>query len=116
MIWGHISDEVAQAARQDIHALKTELRSSQESRWSAVGFMKCVLSIGDLPWNLKKHALDFLLTITLNIDQHEMSEDITFSLHTSSVISTLQVIFYRVLMSEPVNQCALFGLIFFSFF
>ncbi|KAH9625296.1 hypothetical protein KSS87_009054 [Heliosperma pusillum] len=35
VIWGHISDEVVQAARQELHLLKDELRSTQSSRWSA---------------------------------------------------------------------------------
>ncbi|KAK9699904.1 hypothetical protein RND81_08G203200 [Saponaria officinalis] len=100
VIWGHISDEVSQAARQDVHILKDELRSTQSSRWSAVGLIKCVFNLGNLPWNLKKHALEFLLGITENIDQQETSEDTKCSLHTLSVTSTLQAI-TLLIMTAP---------------
>ncbi|XP_074312842.1 aberrant root formation protein 4 [Silene latifolia] len=100
VIWGHISDEVVQAARQDLHILKDELRSTRSSRWSAVGSMKFVFALGNLPWSLKKHALDFLLGITENDDQQEMSEDMLCSLDTLSLISTLQAI-TSLIMTAP---------------
>lgn len=92
MIWGHISDEVAEAAGQDVSVLKRELRTSQSRRWSAVGMMKYIFSLGELPWVLKKHASDFLLVITENSDQQDMNEDMICSFLTPSLITTMQVV------------------------
>lgn len=100
VIWGHISDEVTQAAGQDVSVLQNELKTSQSRRWSAVGMMKYIFSLGELPWVLKKHAVDFLLVITENSDQVEMNEDMICSFLTPTLISTLQAIL-SVIMYAP---------------
>ncbi|KNA17138.1 hypothetical protein SOVF_082920 [Spinacia oleracea] len=100
VIWGHISDEVAEAAGQDVSVLKRELRTSQSRRWSAVGMMKYIFSLGELPWVLKKHASDFLLVITENSDQQDMNEDMICSFLTPSLITTMQAIL-SVIMYAP---------------
>ncbi|CAO2816903.1 unnamed protein product [Amaranthus hypochondriacus] len=92
VIWGHISDEVAQAAGQDESILKDELRSTQSRRWLAFGMMKYIFSLSNLPCVLKKHAADFLLVITENCDQQDMDEDMICSIFTPHVMSTLQAI------------------------
>ncbi|KAL2939953.1 Aberrant root formation protein 4 [Bienertia sinuspersici] len=100
VIWGHISDEVTKAAEQDLTTIKDELRSSQSRRWLAVGMMQYVLSLGRLPWALKKHATEFLLGITENSDQQEMNEDMICSFLTFNLIPTLQAIL-SVIMYAP---------------
>ncbi|XP_021769411.1 aberrant root formation protein 4-like [Chenopodium quinoa] len=99
MIWGHISDEVSQAAGQDVSLLKNDLRTSQSRRWSTIGMMKYIFSLGELPWVLKKHATDFLLVITENSKQ-DVNEDMICSSFTPSLISTLQAIL-SVIMYAP---------------
>lgn len=96
VIWGHISDEVAQAAGQDESILKDELRSTQSRRWLAFGMMKYIFSLSNLPCVLKKHAADFLLVITENCDQQDMDEDMICSIFTPHVMSTLQVVSFLV--------------------
>ncbi|CAI8605887.1 unnamed protein product [Vicia faba] len=64
VIWGHVSEEVAQAAKEDMIVVKDELRNNQIKRWQAIGALKHVLSFVSLPWELKKHTISFLLCIT----------------------------------------------------
>ncbi|XP_050885862.1 aberrant root formation protein 4 [Lathyrus oleraceus] len=64
VIWGHVSEEVAQAAKEDMIAVKDELRDNQIKRWQAIVALKHVLSFVSLPWELKKHTINFLLCIT----------------------------------------------------
>lgn len=100
VIWGYISVIVAHAAEQDLEALKDELRSMQRKRWSAIGMLKYIFSLGKLPFTIKKHAISFLLDITENIDQQELNEDTMCSSLTPSIISSLQGIM-SVVMDAP---------------
>lgn len=100
VIWGYIFVIVAHAAEQDLEALKDELRSMQRKRWSAIGMLKYIFSLGKLPFTIKKHAISFLLDITENIDQQELNEDTMCSSLTPSIISSLQGIM-SVVMNAP---------------
>jgi hypothetical protein len=64
VVWGHVSEEVAHAAKEDITAVKGELYKYQIKRWHAIGTLKHALSFVSLPWVLKKHTINFLLCIT----------------------------------------------------
>jgi hypothetical protein len=93
VIWGHISDEVAQAAEEDLTAVKDELRSNQMRRWQTVGMLKHVYSLVNLPWDLKKHAINLLLCITDgNISQKCDDEHTDLSSHIPSLFAALQVV------------------------
>uniref|UniRef100_A0A9I9DE31 Aberrant root formation protein 4 n=1 Tax=Cucumis melo TaxID=3656 RepID=A0A9I9DE31_CUCME len=63
VLWGFISEEVAQAADEKVNVLKDELTSKQTERWKAIGMFRHILSFAALSWKLKKHAIDFLLCI-----------------------------------------------------
>ncbi|XP_041022694.1 aberrant root formation protein 4 isoform X3 [Juglans microcarpa x Juglans regia] len=93
VIWGHISDEVAQAAEEDLATVKDELRSSQLRRWQTVGMLKHIYSFVSLPSDLKKHAIDFLLCITDgNVSQNVDDEYIDLALYMPSLFTALQAI------------------------
>ncbi|KAF5461374.1 hypothetical protein F2P56_017478 [Juglans regia] len=93
VIWGHISDEVAQAAEEDLTTVKDELRSSQLRRWQTVGMLKHIYSFVSLPSDLKKHAIDFLLSITDgNVSQTLDDEYIDLALYMPSLFTALQAI------------------------
>lgn len=93
VIWGHISDEVAQAAEEDLTTVKDELRSNQLRRWQTVGMLKHMYSFVSLPSDLKKHAIDFLLCITDgNVSQNLDDEYIDFALYMPSLFAALQVL------------------------
>uniref|UniRef100_A0A2C9W4Z4 Aberrant root formation protein 4 n=1 Tax=Manihot esculenta TaxID=3983 RepID=A0A2C9W4Z4_MANES len=64
VIWGYIYDDVAQAAGGDMSFVRGELQSNQTNRWQAVGMLKHILASTDVLWELKKHAINFLLCIT----------------------------------------------------
>ncbi|XP_031402083.1 aberrant root formation protein 4 isoform X2 [Punica granatum] len=64
VIWGYISDDVAQSAKEDLGAVENVLRHDQTKRWRAIGMLKHIFSSADLPWRLKEHAIDFLFCIT----------------------------------------------------
>lgn len=44
--------------------VRGELQSNQTNRWQAVGMLKHILASADVLWELKKHAINFLLCIT----------------------------------------------------
>ncbi|KAL5853158.1 hypothetical protein ACOSQ3_008276 [Xanthoceras sorbifolium] len=101
VIWGHIADEAAQAAKEDMTAVKGELRSNQTKRWEAIGMLKHVLSSGSLPWEMKKHAITFLLHITDgNISQKYDGDHTDCSSYMPSLFSALQAVI-MVIMYTP---------------
>lgn len=100
MIWGNILDGVAQAANEDLTAVKNELRSNQTERWQAVGMLKHIYSFVNLPWELKKHAIDFLLCITDENISQKCDEHIDFSSYMPSLFAALQAI-KMVIMYAP---------------
>ncbi|GAB4856661.1 hypothetical protein Ancab_014575 [Ancistrocladus abbreviatus] len=102
VIWGHISDGVAQAARQDLTSLKDELRNTQTRRWQAVVILRHIFSMGQLPWNLKKHAMDFLLVITETVHEEQTNEYTVCSFHTPGLISALQAIVTIIMYASDV--------------
>lgn len=93
VIWAHIWDKVAQAAEEDLTAVKDELRSNQMKRWQTVGMLKHVYSFASLPWNLKNHAFKFLLCVTEgNISRNYDDEHFEFSTYMPNLFSALQAI------------------------
>jgi hypothetical protein len=92
VIWGHISVNVARAAGGDVSAVKDEILSNQTERWQAVGMLKHIFSFVDFPWELKKHAIDFLLCITDgNIARNCIDEDTDCSIYMPNLYAALQV-------------------------
>ncbi|KAF8393088.1 hypothetical protein HHK36_021329 [Tetracentron sinense] len=93
VIWGHISDEVAEAAKEDLAVVMDKIRSSQTKRWQAVGMLKYILCSIDQPWELKKHAIDFLLSIMdENFSQKYNDENTDCSVYMPSLFAALQAI------------------------
>ncbi|KAM4122662.1 hypothetical protein ACB094_01G101500 [Castanea mollissima] len=100
VIWGNVLDGVAQAAKEDLTAVKDELRSNQTERWQAVGMLKHIYSFVNLPWELKRHAIDFLLCITDENISQKCDEHIDFSSYMPSLFAALQAI-KMVIMYAP---------------
>ncbi|BBG95559.1 aberrant lateral root formation 4 [Prunus dulcis] len=91
VIWGHASDEVVRAAEEDLASVRDELKNNQTKRWQAVGMLKHILAPVTLPWELKKHAINFLLCVTDgNIPHYDEHDD--FSSYMSSIFATLQIL------------------------
>ncbi|XP_050364173.1 aberrant root formation protein 4 [Argentina anserina] len=63
VMWGRASNEVATAAHEDLTAVKDELQNNQTKRWQAFGMLKHILASHTLSWELKKHVINFLLSI-----------------------------------------------------
>ncbi|XP_061966258.1 aberrant root formation protein 4 isoform X2 [Populus nigra] len=101
VIWGHISVNVARAAGGDVSTVKDEILSNQTERWQAVGMLKHIFSFVDFPWELKKHAIDFLLCITDgNIARNCNDEDTDCSIYMPNLYAALQAI-TMVIMYTP---------------
>lgn len=101
VIWGQISDKTSQAAKEDLNALKGELETNQTKRWEAFGMLKHVFASVDLPWELKRHALDFLLSIASgNNSRQSGGEDSDCSHYATSLYSALQAL-TMVLVYSP---------------
>ncbi|CAN6587518.1 unnamed protein product [Malus baccata var. baccata] len=91
VIWGHASDDVVGAAEEDLNSVKDELKDNQTERWLAVGMLKHILAPATLPWELKRHAIDFLICITDGNISH-CDEHNDFSSYTTSLFAALQAV------------------------
>ncbi|XP_057959462.1 aberrant root formation protein 4 isoform X2 [Malania oleifera] len=99
VVWGHIAGEVAEAAEENLALVKDELRCNQTKRWEAVGMLKHVLASFNLPWELKKHAINFLLGIVDgNISQIDNHTDC--SSYMPSIFAGLEAV-EMVIMYSP---------------
>lgn len=93
VIWGFISNEVAQAADEDLAAVKAKLSSDQTKRWQAIGMLRNIFSCVNLPWELKKQAINFLLSIVDgNVSRQYDNEHMEWSSDMPSIFATLQVV------------------------
>ncbi|XP_058203357.1 aberrant root formation protein 4 [Rhododendron vialii] len=93
VIWGFISNEVAQAADEDLAAVKAKLSSDQTKRWQAIGMLRNIFSCVNLPWELKKQAINFLLSIVDgNVSRQYDNEHMECSFDMPSIFATLQAI------------------------
>ncbi|PSS11194.1 Aberrant root formation protein [Actinidia chinensis var. chinensis] len=93
VIWGYISNEVAQAAEEDLVAVKAELSSNQTKRWQALGMLGNIFSCINLPWELKKQAINFLLSIFDGNVSHEYdNEHVECLSYMPSLFATLQAV------------------------
>ncbi|OMO90742.1 YAP-binding/Alf4/Glomulin [Corchorus olitorius] len=93
VIWAQIYEEVAQTAKQDLIAVKGELQNNQTKRWQAIGMLKNIFSSIHLPWDFKRQAVDFLLSITNgNVSEKLNIEHNDCSLCMTSLFSALQVL------------------------
>ncbi|GAB2233552.1 hypothetical protein Droror1_Dr00002778 [Drosera rotundifolia] len=102
VIWGCISDAVVDAAGQDVTTLKNELKSSQEKRLQVVTMLGNIFSMGSLPWNLKRDAIEFIVVITDNVDEQQITEDTTCSFYSPRLIAALQAIATIVMYASDV--------------
>ncbi|XP_004498773.1 aberrant root formation protein 4 [Cicer arietinum] len=101
VIWGHVSEEVAHAAKEDMISVKDELRNNQIKRWQAIGTLKHVLSFVSLPWDLKKHTVNFLLCITDgDVCRNCNEEYFEWSSYMPNLFSALQAV-KMVIMYAP---------------
>ncbi|KAM1726560.1 hypothetical protein ACFX12_017315 [Malus domestica] len=91
VIWGYASDDVVGAAEEDLNSVKDELKDNQTERWLAVGMLKHILAPATLPWELKRHAINFLICITDGNISH-CDEHNNFSSYTTSLFAALQAV------------------------
>ncbi|MCE3052259.1 hypothetical protein HAX54_052016 [Datura stramonium] len=93
VIWGYKSNEISVAADADFEAVKNELQQNQTKRWQAIGMLKHVFSSVDLSWELKVHALDFLLCIMDGCVRQEIQNDnMDHSTYMPALYTALQAI------------------------
>ncbi|XP_060208807.1 aberrant root formation protein 4 [Lycium barbarum] len=93
VIWVYKSNETSAAADADFEAVKNELQMNQTKRWLAIGMLKHVFSSVDLSWELKAHALDFLLCIMDGCVHQEIQNDnMDHSTYMPTLYTALQAI------------------------
>lgn len=91
-ICAKISHEVAEAANAVLGSVVDELQNNPVKRWQAYGMLKYILSSGDLLWEFKRHAIEFLLDITKGVTSSQCNdEQIDCSDYTPGIYATLQV-------------------------
>lgn len=93
VLWRHISNEVADATKEDLEAVKKELRNNQTKRWEAVGMLKHIFASINLPWVLKRYAVDFIFCIMDGVDSLKVyGEPLDYSVYMPSLYASLQAI------------------------
>ncbi|MED6109527.1 hypothetical protein PIB30_034523 [Stylosanthes scabra] len=101
VVWGLVSNDVAHASKENLDAIKDELHNNQIKRWEAIGTLKHVLSFVNLPWELKKQTINFLLCITDRCISREcLDEPSEWSSYMPNIFSALQAI-KMVIMYAP---------------
>lgn len=95
VIWAYISYETAQDTKECFDAFIQKFRSSQTTRWQALGMLSFVIDSMDQSWEIKDHTLDFLLHV---IDEETLQScDKEESLcYLISIFNTMQVIDYSL--------------------
>ncbi|XP_020103591.1 aberrant root formation protein 4 isoform X2 [Ananas comosus] len=93
VVWGHISDDIAETAGEQLKSVLREIQNNQTARWQAIGTLKYALSSNDYPWELKSNTIDLLLSIMDGCNT-EGSDDnyLDFSGFVPSLFVTLQAI------------------------
>ncbi|CAI0416544.1 unnamed protein product [Linum tenue] len=103
VIWGHISNEIAEQAGENMSALKDKLQHNQVQRWEAIGMLKHIFSSVILPWDIKRHTVEFLLGITngsFTPNCHNDEPITDCSIYMPSLFATAQAI-TKVIMHSP---------------
>lgn len=92
LIWAKISHEVAEAANAALGSDDVdELQSNPVKRWQVYGMLKYILSSGDLLWEFKRYAIEFLLDITKGVTSSQCNDEQKDCSHyTPAIYATLQ--------------------------
>lgn len=92
VVWGHICDDIAKTAGEQLKSVLREVQNNQTARWQAIGTLKYALSSNDYPWELKSNTIDLLLSITDGCNTEGSDDDyLDFSGFVPSLFVTLQV-------------------------
>ncbi|OAY85558.1 Aberrant root formation protein 4 [Ananas comosus] len=93
VVWGHITDDIAKTAGEQLKSVLREIQNNQTARWQAIGTLKYALSSNDYPWELKSNTIDLLLSITDGCNTEGSDDDyLDFSGFVPSLFVTLQAI------------------------
>ncbi|MCL7025554.1 hypothetical protein MKW94_006136 [Papaver nudicaule] len=92
VICAHMSDEVETAVKEDLSVVKHQLQCSRIKRWQAVGMLKYLLLSADQSWEVKNHAIEFLLSIFNGKVSEACDEVEECSFYTPSLLAALQAI------------------------
>ncbi|XP_076938697.1 aberrant root formation protein 4-like [Bidens hawaiensis] len=103
LLWGDLSNEVGDAKKQDLKAVKDELSKNQTKRWKAVGMLKHIFASTKLPWELKRNAIDFLFSIMEGVVLPKDHDEPLDSVYIPSLYASLQAIqLVIVYASDPL--------------
>ncbi|KAL1194971.1 Aberrant root formation protein 4 [Cardamine amara subsp. amara] len=104
LIWAKISHEVAKAAHASLRNDVDELQSNPVKRWQAYGMLKYILSSGDLLWEFRRHAIEFLLDITKGVSSSQCNdEQIDCSHYTPSIYAALQAVTLMIMYAPDAD-------------
>ncbi|KAL9809986.1 Aberrant root formation protein 4 [Arabidopsis thaliana] len=103
-ICAKISHEVAEAAIAVLGSVVDELQNNPVKRWQAYGMLKYILSSGDLVWEFKRHAIEFLLDITKGVTSSQCNdEQIDCSDYTPGIYATLQAVTLLIMYAPDAD-------------
>lgn len=101
VMWGHIFEEVAKAAGEEIIAALNILQNDNAKRWQAIGMFKHVLASIDYTWEIKLQCIELLSSILDGGNSDESSGDeIQFSSFMTTIFAALQVCFLSFFLND----------------
>ncbi|XP_073129194.1 aberrant root formation protein 4, partial [Henckelia pumila] len=100
VIWGYKNSEVAMAAKADLTAVEQKLQGHWTSRWEAIGMLKFIFSNAELPLELTRHAIEFLLCIMDGSAQHSYDDHLNYATYMPAFYANLQAI-EMLIMNAP---------------
>lgn len=93
VLWRDLSNDVADATKEELDAVKGELRSNQTKRWEAIYMLKHIFASAKLPWVLKRHAINFLFCIMEGVEFLEHNDEpLDYSVYMPRLYTALQAI------------------------
>ncbi|PWA79684.1 YAP-binding/ALF4/Glomulin [Artemisia annua] len=91
VLWSDLSNDVADATKEELDAVKGELRSNQTKRWEAIYMLKHIFASAKLPWVLKRHAINFLFCIMEGVEFLEHNDEpLDYTVYMPRLYTALQ--------------------------
>lgn len=106
VLWRDLSNDVADATKEELDAVKGELRSNQTKRWEAIYMLKHIFASAKLPWVLKRHAINFLFCIMEGVEFLEHNDEpLDYSVYMPRLYTALQVLSTGFMVQLNCFEC-----------
>ncbi|WOK98278.1 aberrant root formation protein 4 [Canna indica] len=104
VIWGHVSNEVREAAMKQLTTVLSKIQSNQSERWLAIGMLQPILSSIYYSWEIKSYCIDMLVILMDGSNSGEQNDnDTNFSAFMPNLFAALQAIQRIIIAASDVS-------------